>query len=552
MKLPSITLCPVSFSLPTPKGHRYLPGTMQRSFLAVIAASTLVACRPATAPVPVTGAVPVARAPLPPIPLVEGAIDPKVVYPQPNQMIQSRDSNFIFGSLGNGRATLTINGQPVAVAPNGAFLGYVANPVPSDTPRYELVVALGADTTRTFVPVRVAGMPVPDTVKPLPPPPPNVVTDTTAAWVVLGDSVIAQADTDRVIVGRPGPNSVYRWFLMPGTRVRLTGRYPGFARIQLDSALQIWVAADDAKTFASDTTRSRRVAGNARVRSSAEWSDLVIPIAERPAYFIEERERSLELTLYDTRGGTDLITYPTSDSLIRLVEWAQERSDRARYTLHLSQAPFGYLTLYENGAFVLRVRRAPAAVTPRSGALAGVTIAVDAGHPPGGANGPTGLYEADAALAVAFIVERLLKERGANVYMTRTTRDPVDLGLRPVLARRAGAHAFVSIHYNAYGDGVNPFTQPNGMEVYYYRPHSEPLARAVQSALVAYQPLADQGIHYRSLAVVRTPWMPAILAEGGFMMIPEQENAMRDPGFQERYARAVADGLERFFAGIRR
>src|SRR5687768_1368062 len=133
MKLPSITLCPVLFSLPTPKGHRYLPGTMQRPFLAVIAAATLVSCRPATAPVPVTGAAAVARAPLPPIPLVEGAVDPKVVYPQPNQMIQSRDSNFIFGSLGNGRATLTINGQRVPVAPNGAFLGYVANPVPTDT-----------------------------------------------------------------------------------------------------------------------------------------------------------------------------------------------------------------------------------------------------------------------------------------------------------------------------------------------------------------------------------------------------------------------------------
>jgi N-acetylmuramoyl-L-alanine amidase len=412
---------------------------------------------------------------------------------------------------------------------------------------------VGSDTARLTHPVRVAGMPplVPDTVRPLP----LIVVDTTPAWVILGDSASVQNDTDRVIIGRPGPNTVYRWFLLPGTRVQLTARYPGFARVRLDSALQIWVEAIDAKTFATDTIAPRRIAGNARVRATDEYSDLIIPIAERPAFFIEERERALELTLYDTRGNTDLVNYPSADSLIKHVEWAQESGDRVRYTVQLSQAPFGYLALYENGALVLRVRKRPRPIVPVLTAvvssLSGVTIAVDPGHPPGGAIGPTGFTEADAVLPVAFILKRMLEERGATVVMTRTTRDAVDLLMRPIIARRANAHAFVSLHYNAYGDGVNPFLQPNGMEVYFYRPHSETLARAVQGALLSYQPLPDQGVHFRSLAVVRTPWMPAILAEGGYMMIPEQENAMKTPEFQERYARAVADGLEAYFRGVR-
>jgi N-acetylmuramoyl-L-alanine amidase len=154
-------------------------------------------------------------------------------------------------------------------------------------------------------------------------------------------------------------------------------------------------------------------------------------------------------------------------------------------------------------------------------------------------------------LPVAFALQRLLQRRGASVVMTRTTADPVDLALRPIIARRANAHAFVSLHYNAHGDGINPFRQPNGMEVYFYRPHAEQLARTVQAGLLRYQPLEDQGVHYRSLAVVRTTWMPAILAEGGFIIIPEQENAMRTTEFQERYARAVADGLEEYFRGLR-
>src|SRR5947208_2984119 len=135
--------------------------------------------------------------------------------------------------------------------------------------------------------------------------------------------------------------------------------------------------------------------------------------------------------------------------------------------------------------------------------------------------------------------------------MTRTNREAVDLQLRPTIARRANAHAIVSLHYNAYGDGVNPFRQPNGIEVYFYRPHSESLARAVENTLISYQPLDDQGVHYRSLALVRATWMPAVLAEGGYIIIPDQENAFRTPEWQERFARAVADALEKYFGALR-
>src|SRR5205085_947245 len=114
---------------------------------------------------------------------------------------------------------------------------------------------------------------------------------------------------------------------LPGTRVQLTARYPGYARVRLDSALQIWVQSVDAKTFAADTTLPRRIAGNSRVKSDKEYVDLIIPMAERPPFFIEERDRSLELTLYDTRASTDLVNYPTTDSLITHVEWVAERSD---------------------------------------------------------------------------------------------------------------------------------------------------------------------------------------------------------------------------------
>src|SRR5919206_534502 len=96
---------------------------------------------------------------LPPVPLVQGPLAPKVVYPVAGSVIQSRDSNFIFGSLGNGRATLTINGAPVKVLPNGSFLAYL--PVPSpELSRYDLVAALGSDTVRLSHPVKLRPPPL--------------------------------------------------------------------------------------------------------------------------------------------------------------------------------------------------------------------------------------------------------------------------------------------------------------------------------------------------------------------------------------------------------
>ena len=142
-----------------------------------------------------------------------------------------------------------------------------------------------------------------------------------------------------------------------------------------------------------------------------------------------------------------------------------------------------------------------------------------------------------------------IRERGARVVMTRTTADAVALGDRPVMARRANVHAFVSIHLNAYPDGVNPFVAP-GTGTYFFRAHSEALARAVQRGMVAQMGLQDLGVFYDNLAVVRSTWYPAVLCEGAFIMLPDQEAALRTPEFQERYARGVADGVENYFRAL--
>jgi len=193
---------------------------------------------------------------------------------------------------------------------------------------------------------------------------------------------------------------------------------------------------------------------------------------------------------------------------------------------------------------VLRIRRPPRVNARRP--LQGLTITVDPGHPPGGGIGPSTLTEAQAVLPIAFKLRDLLEERGAKVVMTRTTMDSVDLHLRSVIAREADANALISIHLNAFPDGINPFVN-NGTSTLYFHPQTEPLARLVQAGMIREMGLRDLGVHYQNIAIGRTTWMPSLICEGAFLMIPAQENAVKTPEFQERYARGVADGIEAYF-----
>lgn len=561
------------------------------------------------------------------IPFVEGDLAVRVVYPRENQVISVRDSTFLLGSVGSGAASLTINGAPVPVNPNGSFLAWL--PFPSgDPPRYDLVASKGeasasasltvgrprppaplAESGRLEVDrasvVPAAGLRLrPDervrvgvrapssatvtlrladgTARPLrandasqnygldvparalaapsrivvrrgtisvsvPVPTVELVDDETPRFVrLLNANLDAKSDTDAVAIVRPSPGGTYRWFLHPGTVLETTGRRGAWVRVRFDSALEAWV--ESTYVAASDRAfRSRRTVSNARVVATDTWSDVRIPVGEPTAFQVEGRADALVLTLYDAVSDLDIINFATDDPSVRDVTWEQAASDRVRVTIHLRHAPFGYLSIWDRGAFVLRVRRPPAVDPARP--LAGRVIAVDAGHPPIGSTGPTGLYEGDATLAVAEALKPLLERAGATVVMTRTTRGPVALGDRPIIARRADAEALVSIHLNAHPDGVNPY-RTNGTGTYFFHDHSEPLARAVQRGMVRWMGLRDLGINYDNLALARPTWMPAILCEGAFIILPDQEAALRTSEFQSRYALGIIEGLEQFFRGL--
>jgi N-acetylmuramoyl-L-alanine amidase len=71
-----------------------------------------------------------------------------------------------------------------------------------------------------------------------------------------------------------------------------------------------------------------------------------------------------------------------------------------------------------------------------------------------------------------------------------------------------------------------------------------------QAALLDELGLRDNGTKYQNIAVARGTWMPSILTEGAFVIMPDQEAAMRTPTIQEAYATAILRGLQSYFASL--
>jgi N-acetylmuramoyl-L-alanine amidase len=169
-------------------------------------------------------------------------------------------------------------------------------------------------------------------------------------------------------------------------------------------------------------------------------------------------------------------------------------------------------------------------------------IVLDAGHGAHdpGAVGPTGLREKDVNLAVALAAGRLLIEAGHDVVQTRDGDTFTRPEERAVFANQRRAAIFVSVHCNAAAN-----RDAGGIETFAFSAGSggAPLARAIQTRLIAGLGLRDRGVKFESFAVLRMTSMPAALAELAFISNPAEESLLRDPEFQQLAAAAIAGGV---------
>jgi N-acetylmuramoyl-L-alanine amidase len=174
-------------------------------------------------------------------------------------------------------------------------------------------------------------------------------------------------------------------------------------------------------------------------------------------------------------------------------------------------------------------------------------IMIDPGHGgrDTGAIGPTGAQEKAINMAIANKLAGVLSEL-AEVRLTRAEDVALgpdvssDLQGRSKLANNWGADVFVSVHCNSAKD-----RKVNGTETYAYINSIKGLvlANAVQKRLISAIGLVNRGIKQANFAVLRETTCPACLIEVAFISNAREEALLISPAFQEKAARAIAEGV---------
>jgi N-acetylmuramoyl-L-alanine amidase len=200
---------------------------------------------------------------------------------------------------------------------------------------------------------------------------------------------------------------------------------------------------------------------------------------------------------------------------------------------------------------------------PHKSSLPVRTICLDPGHggkDPGNIDGRN--FEKKYTLLLALATEKLLRDAGFKVVLTRASDVFVGLPERSALASRAGADLFVSLHYNS------DSTRVRGVEVHCLPPagmnssnagggrghapayagngqddHNILLAYEVLKNITPKLPLEDIGVKRSHLEVLRDAQMPAILIEGGFMTDPQDSKKIYDAEFRRRMAQSIVNGI---------
>ena len=223
-------------------------------------------------------------------------------------------------------------------------------------------------------------------------------------------------------------------------------------------------------------------------------------------------------------------------------------------------------------------------------------VVIDAGHgghDPGatGASALGGIKEKTLALALARALrDRLLREGGVRVALTRDDDRFLVLEERAEIARQLGADLFLSIHADSAGDRAGV----SGASVYTLsaRASSEAAARfaarenradtvngipldgrdervnAILVELAQRQSQAQsdefaglilregegtldfhpQALRSAALVVLKAPDVPSALFEAGFISNPEDAGRLASPEGQARFAEAMARAIRIYFA----
>ena len=203
-------------------------------------------------------------------------------------------------------------------------------------------------------------------------------------------------------------------------------------------------------------------------------------------------------------------------------------------------------------------------------------IALDSGHggvDQGTQNARLGLKEKEFTLDVSRRLKALLERKGYTVVLTRDADERLDLQSRAIIANRANADVFVSIHFNALPNdqrtrgteiftfapahqrstnawslGASDDTEHEAAPGNRYDAANAMLAHALHRELLAGLQTFDRGKKIGHLGVLRGLNCPGVLVESGFLSNDEEAKKIATPAYRQDIAEALAAGIADYAA----
>jgi N-acetylmuramoyl-L-alanine amidase len=337
-------------------------------------------------------------------------------------------------------------------------------------------------------------------------------------------------------------------FLQAGVRLDVTGKFGPQYRIRLSETLDAWLPEEYAKLLPPDTHQPRSLAGAVSVTGNHIDDIVTVVLSEKLPYVSEQivDPNAIIVDIFGATSNTNWISQNLTARGIENITWNQVTTDQYRLTINLRHKHWGYDIDYNGNTLRIKIRRPPIFIS-RDSVLAGLTIAVDAGHGGDvkGAVGATGVLEKDLTILIARYLEAILKSKGAKVIMTRRENDGPFMTDRIENILQSNARLLVSIHCNSAGESSNPLLV-RGVSTYYRHIGFKQLADIVYEKMLTLELQQFGVVGSFNFTLNSLTQLPNVLVETAFLSNPEEEMLLLDDGFRKKVADRIAAGLEEF------
>ncbi len=247
----------------------------------------------------------------------------------------------------------------------------------------------------------------------------------------------------------------------------------------------------------------------------------------------------------------------SSSSLFRSAEWREVKVDgetksQLRLRLRKTGVFNGYSASYDrDGNLLIRFSKYVSDISD-------AVIVIDPGH---GYNKSADVFDPGAVghvleqtinMAISKKLASRLEAEGAKVYILPTDKTQISVYDRSEYARRYNPDMYISVHCNSVaskGEGVR------GVEVYYFTPFSQPLAKYVSANMAEYYEdnvykdgkNYNRGAKYNYFAVTLEQEFPSILIESGFVTDKKEAMALNSSSVQNGLAKAITEAVIQYF-----